>query len=103
MLKLKNRCIVVLKDEEEKSSNYRVPKELFLKFQEELAQYRSESAKPKAIRCIETGEVFRCARATYKWLEEKGVQVSYSFEASIKKACYKPNRTAYGCHWEFVE
>ena len=40
MLKLKNRCIVVLKDEEEKSSNYRVPKELFLKFQEELAQYR---------------------------------------------------------------
>ena len=42
MLKLKNRCIVILKDEEEKSSNYRVPKELFLKFQEELAQYRSE-------------------------------------------------------------
>ena len=103
MLKLKNRCIVVLKDEEEKSCNYRVPKELFLKFQKELAQYRSESAKPKAIRCIETGEVFRCARATYKWLEEKGLQVSYSFEASIKKACNNPNRTAYGFHWEFVE
>ena len=103
MLKLKNRCIVVLKDEEEKSTNYRVPKELFLEFQKELAQYRSESAKPKAIRCVETGEVFRCARATYKWLEEKGLQVSYSFEASIKKACYNPNRTAYGFHWEFVE
>lgn len=103
MLRLKNRCIVVLKDEEEKSCNYRIPKELFLKFQEELAQYRSESAKPKAIRCIETGKVFRCARATYKWLEEKGLQVSYSFEARIKKACYNPNRTAYGFHWEFVE
>ena len=38
-----------------------------------------------------------------KWLEEKGLQVSYSFEASIKKACYNPNRTAYGFHWEFVE
>ena len=103
MLKLKNRCIVVLKDEEEKSSNYRVPKELFLKFQEELAQYRSESAKPKPVRCVETGEVFRCARATYKWLEEKGLQVSYLFEASIKKACNNPKRTAYGFHWEFVE
>ena len=72
MPNLKNRCVIVLKDEEEKSCNYRVPKELFLKFQEELAQYRSESAKPKPVRCIETGKVFRCARDTYKWLIENG-------------------------------
>ena len=31
MPNLKNRCVIVLKDEEEKSCNYRVPKELFLK------------------------------------------------------------------------
>ena len=103
MSKLKNRYVVVLKDEEEKSCNYRVPKELFEKFQKELIQYRSESQKPKAVRCVETSDIFRCARATYKWLEEKGVQVSYSFEACIKKACNNPNRTAYGFHWEFVD
>ena len=103
MSKLKNRCVIVLKDEEEKSCNYRVPKELFLKFQEELIQYRSESIKPKAIRCVETEEVFRCARDTHRWLHEKGVTTSYSVDSGIKFACKNPKRTAYGFHWEFVE
>ena len=102
MPNLKNRCVIVLKDEEEKSSNYRVPKELFLKFQKELAQYRSKSIKPKAIRCVETGDIFRCARDTHRWLHEKGVTTSYSVDSGIKFACKNPNRTAYGFHWEFV-
>ena len=103
MSNLKNRCVIVLKDEEEKSCNYRVPKELFLKFQEELIQYRSESLKPKAIRCVETGDVFRCARDTITWLHKKGVTTSYSVDSGIKFACKNPKRTAYGFHWEFVE
>jgi len=103
MLRLKNRCIVVLKDEEEKSCNYRIPKDLFLKFQKELAEYRSESVKPKPVRCVETGKVFRCARDTYKWLIENGASTSYSVESGIKAACNNPKRKAYGFHWEFVE
>ena len=102
MSKLKNRCIVILKNEEEKSCNYRVPKELFIKFQKDLAEYRSESQKPKPVRCVETGEVFRCARDTYKWLESKCGNVTYSFDSRIKQACNNPKRTVCGYHWEFV-
>ena len=101
--KLKDRYIIILKDEKGKSFNFRIPEDLFLKFQRELAPYRSESAKPKPVRCIETGKVFECARLAHKWLYDKGVSTSYSADSVIKTACKDKNRTAYGFHWEFVE
>lgn len=102
-LKLKNRYVLILKDEKDKSFNYRIPEELFLKFQIELAPYRSESTKPKAIRCVETGEIFESARKAHSWLYNNGVSTSYSADTSIKTACKSKNRKAYGYHWEFVE
>ena len=102
-LKLNDRYIITLKDANEKTFTYRIPEDLFLQFQKELTPFRSESTKPKTVRCVETGEIFECARKAHTWLYNKGISTSYSADSAIKNACKDKNRTAYGFHWEFVE
>ncbi len=102
-LKLKDRYIIILKDANEKTFTYRISEDLFAHFKKELEPYRSESTKPKPVRCIETGEVFECARKAHTWLYNKGVSTSYSADSGIKAACKDKSKTAYGFHWEFVE
>ena len=66
MLKLKNRCIVVLKDEEEKSSNYRVPKELFLKFFNLLLPFFNHPFIDPAVKMVYTVSVPISPESTQK-------------------------------------
>lgn len=101
--KLKDRCIIILKDVNEKSFTYRISEDLYLQFKKDLKPYRSESTKPRPVRCIETGEVFECTRKAHTWLYNNGVSTNYSANSGIKNACKDKQRTAYGFHWEFVE
>jgi len=56
--------------------------------------YNETNPNAKAIRCIETGEVFNCM----KYAQERfGLKSTGSFTSAIKKG-----RTAAGYHWEYV-
>lgn len=49
----------------------------------------------KAIKCVETGKVYRCSREAYEDLNRKP-------NSSIGLCCNKKRERAYGYHWEFI-
>lgn len=66
------------------------------KYQKRIYKNRNKNAIPKQVICIETGEIFPCA---------KYVQLLMGIDANnIKHCCnhYKNYKTAGGYHWEFV-
>lgn len=93
---------ITLKEGNNATETYRVPEELFKNIQESLSFYRSESPAPIAIKCIETGECFNCAKAAAVWLQKMGIPITYTAPTRIKNACRKQN-LVYGYHWEFIK
>ncbi len=57
---------------------------------------------PKKVRCIETGQIFRCAMDANEWLVKSGKCNSYRGFNAIKQVCNGRKETSYGYHWEFV-
>ena len=59
------------------------------------ATYRKPSPRSKPVRCVETGEVFHCA---------KEFEYRYGHQLSKILACCKGKRKSHhGYHWEYVE
>ena len=55
----------------------------------------SNNPRAKAVKCIETGEIFGCTKfACEKYHTSKG---------SIKNSCLDNSKTAAGYHWEYVD
>lgn len=92
---------VILKEGDKTVGTYHLEADLFQKIFYKLKPYKSAGAKPKQIKCVETGEVFRCANEAAKILRFRGLTNSYSADARIKISC-KNKKNAYGYHWEFV-
>ena len=95
--------IVRLESNENASETYRPTEDLFLEIKEKIKPYRSLGIKAKRVRCIETGEIFRCAKQAANWLKKMRLTYSYNADSIVKDACKGKKETAYGYHWEFVE
>lgn len=95
--------IVRLESNENASETYRLTEDLFLEIKKKIEPYRSIGIKAKPVRCIETGEIFRCAKQAANWLKKMRLTYSYSADSIVKDACKGKKETAYGYHWEFVE
>ncbi len=92
---------VVLKVND-KSESYRLPEKLFNEIKMSIEPYRSKCPPLKAIKCIETGEVFRCSRDAMKWLFKEGKTNNYNADILIKAACKRERNIYSGYHWEFA-
>ena len=95
--------IIRLESNENASETYRPTEDLFLEIKEKIKPYRSLGIKAKRVRCIETGEIFRCAKQAANWLKKMRLTYSYNADSIVKDACKGKKETAYGYHWEFVE
>lgn len=102
-MKLKNRCTVVLKQDDFGTiKTYRINDRLFYMLEKSLEKFRSKSPKPHKIKCIETGQIFESARKASEWVEF-ALEIDYCNFNLIKSACNRKNGMSYGYHWEFVE
>lgn len=98
----KSPFIIRLEIENKLLETYRIPEELFFEIKEKITPYRSIQAKSKMIKCIETGKIFKNAKAANRWLIQEGLTESYDAHFGIKRACQGKQNIAYGYHWEFL-
>lgn len=94
--------IVRLEVKNEPQKTYRVDEELFSEIKEKVAPYLSMQAMSKLVRCVETGKIYKNARAANDWLMNEGLTNSYQAHFRIKRVCHGKQNIAYGYHWEFV-
>lgn len=85
------------------SESYRVSESFFTTMRDILAPYRSNNAPSKAIKCIETGMIFKNANHVKQWLFQKNLTNSHTADATIKSVCKGQRPCAYEYHWKFVE
>lgn len=97
-----SKYVIRLQENGKTQFSYRISKELFEAIKKEVAPYRSLQAKPKKIKCIETGKTFRCAREAAGWLYEMNLTESCSADMAVKAACKGQRTKAYGYHWKFI-
>jgi len=83
--------------------SYKINNEYFYELQEKLEPFRSLQSEPKKVKCIETGQIFRCANDANLYLVNKGISHNYGGFNAIKEVCKGRKKTAYGYHWEFVK
>lgn len=86
-----------------KSESYRIPANLFVTLKNDLNPYRFAAVPTKAVKCIETGKVFRCARDAMLWLIKEKVTNNYNADTLIKAACKREHNVSCGFHWCFVD
>jgi group I intron endonuclease len=55
----------------------------------------------RAVRCVETGEVFATMRAAKEWLWVNGRPTAGI--SNICTCCTHPNKSAYGYHWKYAD
>lgn len=96
-----SRYLLVLYKDNARIGSYHLDESLFEKTKEKLKPYRSFGPQPKPIKCIETGEIFRCANDVAKILHLKNITTNYKAAQRIKLGC-KSKKTVYGYHWEFI-
>lgn len=99
----KTPYIIRLIVNEKNSGTYRVSKDLFIKIKNLIKPYQSFKNKSKKVKCVETGEIFKNAKAANDMLIKKGISSSYDAYNRIKEVCNKRKEAAYGLHWEFVD
>ncbi len=95
------KYLVILLKNGLSEGRYKINKELFGQIKAKIRPFRSQPMKAKAIRCIETGQIFKCAREAQAWVYHQELTTTMNFEA-IKKACKGHRNTMYGYHWEYV-
>lgn len=95
--------IVRLEDNRNAQETYRVPEDLYWEIKEQISSFRSFSTQAKPVRCLETGDIFHCARNAAAWLYDRQVTTNCSADSIIKAACHGKRDGAYGYHWEFVK
>lgn len=94
--------IVRLEVAGEPPKTYRVNKNLFLEIQEKVKPYRSKQQLSKMVRCIETGKIFKNAKAANLWLISEGITSNYHADIAIKQVCKGKKESACGYHWRFT-
>ena len=99
--KLKGRFIIVLKQEDIKMGTYKVSAQRFAKLKEKLQPYRSLPTPSKAVRCVETGQIFKNVKEASRWAKFV-LEREYCNLNLIRQCCRGVNKTSYGYHWEFV-
>ena len=92
---------ITLKENDNSMGTYKINSRLFDTLKKYLEPYQSFQPKAKKIRCIESGEVFDCARDAGKWVEFVK-EIYYCNFDLIKQTCKGKQKTSYGYHWEFV-
>ncbi len=94
--KIKSEFIIRLQKGENSTGTYRISKTLFEKIKNEIEPYRSCAPQPKPIRCIETGEIFKCAT-------EAALNKNCNTGSdAIKAVCRGKRKSAFGYSWEFI-
>lgn len=93
---------VMLKENDTNSCSYKIDRKLYDTLKKYLEPFRSFQAQPKKIKCIETGQIFRCANDANLYLVDNGISHSYGGFNAIKEVCKGRKKTAYG-HYEFVK
>ena len=96
------KYLVILRKDDTSEGRYNVDKELFTQIKEQIKPYRSEPIKAKPVKCVETGQIFKCALEAQAWVFEQGLSKSMTCYASIKDVCKGLRTTMYGYHWEYV-
>ena len=89
----KGKFSIILREDDSNQCSYKI---------KYLEPFRSYQAKPRKIRCIETGQIFKSAREAGYWVEANR-KIPYCDMNLIKQACKGKQKTSYGYHWEFVE
>lgn len=92
---------ITLRENGANSCTYKVNRKIFDTLKKYLEPFRSLQSQAKKIKCIETGQIFNCAREACHWLEAK--HNIYCRMNLIKQACKGKQKTSYGYHWEFIE
>lgn len=95
--------IIRMTIDEQNSETFRVNQDVFSTVKNLIKPYQSFKNKPKKVRCIETGEIFKHAKEANDMLIQKGISYSHDAYNRIKEVCNKKKESAYGFHWEFVE
>lgn len=85
----KTPYIIRLLVNEKNSGTYRVSKDLFITIKNLIKPYQSFKNKPKKVKCVETGEIFKNAKAANDMLIKKGISSSYDAYNRIKEVCNK--------------
>ena len=96
------KYLVILEKNGLSEGRYKVDKELFGQIKARIRPFRNQPVQPKAVRCVETGQMFRCASDAQTWVFEQGLSNSLTCYAAIKKVCKGLKDTMYGYHWEYV-
>lgn len=66
-----------------------------------LSQARKREEQARRVRCIETGEVFKLARAAEYWLRNNGKPKAQANK--IHACCSGGRKTAYGYTWKYAD
>ena len=97
------KFVVTLKEDNKTTGTYRLDEKLFKSLAKNLEPMRSISQPAKAVKCIETGEIFNSSREAVKWINQQGKVSHYSAGSRISRVCRGKDDSAFGYHWEFVE
>ena len=65
----KGKFSIILREDDSNQCSYKINRHLFDTLKKYLAPFRSYQAKPRKIRCIETGQIFYSAREASYWVE----------------------------------
>ena len=101
-VRTKGKFSIILREDDSNQCSYKINRHLFDTLKKYLEPFRSYQAKPRKIRCIETGQIFYSAREASYWVEANR-KIAYCDMNLIKQACKGKQKTSYGYHWEFVE
>ena len=92
---------VILKQEDIKMGSYKISSEMFNLLIDKIKPFRSLQEQSKKVRCVETGKIFKNARAASHWAAF--VRENYYCNLDlIRRCCRGCQKTAYGYRWEFV-
>ncbi len=97
----KSKYIIRMQYGSNPMNTYRVSKEIFLDIKNKVTPYRSMPPPVKKIKCIETGQTFKCAKDVMDWLFATGKTTNINSFAIVKTACNKKCK-AYDYHFEFI-
>jgi len=100
--KSKVKYTAILKQEDIKMGTYKLNKKQTNSLIKKIEKFRSLPEPKKKIRCIETGQVFDCARDAAEWVEFVR-EIDYCKMDYIKLVCKGKHKTCFGYHWEFVK
>lgn len=89
----KTPYIIRLIVNEKNSGTYRVSKDLFITIKNLIKPYQSFKNKPKKVKCVETGEIFKNAKAANDMLiKKKGFLPAMMLTIGLKRYATKEKK-----------